>query len=463
MFGNRKRKTRPDEDEPLVPHGLIWHATAEPKPQKKAQPISQHKLEPTTRTGTTPAPQERPKKDPFGPVVQYAEVLEMARRERVAPEAKQPQQPRPAEESRAGAPPLPWWRVRNSEPPQHQTRALKPMMLSTAEVPAIPPQAPTPIALPKGVGELNKPPALVSAITPTANQISTPPAAVSPGKKNDESPPLQFGRNLPAVASSSFSTFWSRTIEALHTSGSELWTAVISGYRAVRKTGARAWQSIDFEQNAHRAATRGQKLFSAGTTRAQEWAHHSQLSLKNASCLSLAYVHRIWLKGNLALSHARVHVPTRTRSDRLALQRIQARLAAMAFSTRIFFARQLPKWEMKRSDDAIDSRLWTSMTMAAICALLALAIVSLVPRYAAKSLPSRIVSANPSANTNVAPLANIHVPIGKNASPKKARPIQERPVRKQAAARPKPHGDDEEDYVAPDTYKYYGNRSKSSR
>ena len=36
MFGNRKRKLQ-DEEESLVPHGLIWHATEEPKPEDVAK------------------------------------------------------------------------------------------------------------------------------------------------------------------------------------------------------------------------------------------------------------------------------------------------------------------------------------------------------------------------------------------------------------------------------------------
>ena len=56
MFGNRKRKPQ-DNEESLVPHGLIWHATAEPPPE-----------EPT------------PKGDSLGHTVQFAEMIEQARR-----------------------------------------------------------------------------------------------------------------------------------------------------------------------------------------------------------------------------------------------------------------------------------------------------------------------------------------------------------------------------------------------
>src|SRR5256885_5610645 len=51
MFGNRKRKPQ-DNEESLVPHGLIWHATAEPAPED-----------------TTP------KEDSLGHTVQFAEMI----------------------------------------------------------------------------------------------------------------------------------------------------------------------------------------------------------------------------------------------------------------------------------------------------------------------------------------------------------------------------------------------------
>src|SRR5947209_3544151 len=43
MFGKRKRKE--EEDEPLVPHGLIWHATSEPEAPQNPGPTLQ-KAEP---------------------------------------------------------------------------------------------------------------------------------------------------------------------------------------------------------------------------------------------------------------------------------------------------------------------------------------------------------------------------------------------------------------------------------
>ena len=61
MFGNRKRKHQEDE-ESLVPHGLIWHATEEP-----ATPEEAAKSE-----------------EALGYTVNYAQEIERGRREQSA-------------------------------------------------------------------------------------------------------------------------------------------------------------------------------------------------------------------------------------------------------------------------------------------------------------------------------------------------------------------------------------------
>jgi hypothetical protein len=125
------------------------------------------------------------------------------------------------------------------------------------------------------------------------------------------------------------------------------------------------------------------------------------------------------------------------------------------------------QWKMKRERVAIDSRFWTSMTLAAISALIVLGIVSVVPNYAAKSLPSRILGPNSSINANVAaPVVLAAPPQTSNAAAKKIvnpKLAQAKPASPKTAVSPKAHRPAEDDYVAPDTYKYYGNGSKRSR
>jgi hypothetical protein len=119
---------------------------------------------------------------------------------------------------------------------------------------------------------------------------------------------------------------------------------------------------------------------------------------------------------------------------------------------------------------AIDSRFWPSMTMAAIVAIIALVIVSLVPRYAAKSLPSRLMNTNPSVNANVStPVAANPAPVHRAGAPVRKTATGTQTTAKNNSANanpaegtnPKPKHVVHDDYVAPNTYKYYG--SKSSR
>ena len=123
---------------------------------------------------------------------------------------------------------------------------------------------------------------------------------------------------------------------------------------------------------------------------------------------------------------------------------------------------------------AIDSRFWASMTMAAIAAIIALVIVSVVPHFAAKSLPSRLLNTNPSVSANVAAPINVNpAPVHKaDALARKAATGAQTTGSKidlaktnsaKLATNPKPKHAVHDDYVAPNTYKYYGTGSKSSR
>jgi hypothetical protein len=150
-------------------------------------------------------------------------------------------------------------------------------------------------------------------------------------------------------------------------------------------------------------------------------------------------------------------------------------LASSALQARIITAQQLSAWRLRRERMAIDSRFWPSMTMAAIVAIIALIIVSLVPRYAAKSLPSRLLNTNPSVDANIAtPVAASPAPvhragalarktaIGTQTTASKTDSAKTNSAKVETnSAKPKHVVHD--DYVAPNTYKYYGSGSKSSR
>jgi hypothetical protein len=106
------------------------------------------------------------------------------------------------------------------------------------------------------------------------------------------------------------------------------------------------------------------------------------------------------------------------------------------------------------------------MTLSAIVALIALAIVSLVPRYAAKSLPSKILNTNSTLSASEAAPAAAPLPYADKTAARKTKstqPAQAKTASTAAATPAKPRRQSNDDYVAPDSYKYYGNGSKTSR
>src|SRR4051812_14955786 len=106
MFGNRKRKLE-DEEESLVPHGLIWHATAEPSPEevKKSE-------------------------EALGYTINYAQEIERVRRQQSAQSVEQAQHvASQASPEKSAA--VPWWRVERAEAPvDRPISKLTPMPLS---------------------------------------------------------------------------------------------------------------------------------------------------------------------------------------------------------------------------------------------------------------------------------------------------------------------------------------------
>jgi cytoskeletal protein RodZ len=151
-------------------------------------------------------------------------------------------------------------------------------------------------------------------------------------------------------------------------------------------------------------------------------------------------------------------------------------LADSALQARHITAEQLAAWRMRRERMAIDSRFWASMSMAAIAAIIALVIVSVVPHYAAKSLPSKLLNTNPSVDANVAapiaatprPVHEVDAPVRKAAATSgtqgtASKSDSAKADSSNAAANPKPRHMVQDDYVAPNTYKYYGSGSKGSR
>lgn len=461
MFGNRKRQ-RQDDEESLVPHGLIWHATAEPAREENA---------------TTD--------DSLGHTAQFAQLLEQTRRPQPAPE-KVDLQAAP-QESSAEAAPLPWWRLQRSQPEPNPLVTVKPAPFPLSEY------GPTPIrtkAPQPGVPQVQSSSVRLSQVlapethlspvpqprvaevpavkiakapitqVPATPQVQAPQFSKPQGPKS-ETPALTAKRSADALLQSL--GWWLRTI------GQVAWRSILSTGEKISGSWLRISRSLELRETVLRAGKRGQDLFIGGVAQTSRYAQTAGSSLAAFSQQRMARLRRMSARINSTSTTATTTV-LRPANTQPSSSRVRVLLAASGSQAKVLLAEQRAKWNTRRDNLAIDSRFWRSMTMAAIAALITLAIVSLVPQYAAKSLPSRIQNTNPSVNTSaVAPAVLVTPTAEKTPAPKTATPkiAQEKPAAKlvstKSGAPPKAHRTADDDYVAPDTYKYYGHGSKASR
>jgi hypothetical protein len=484
MFGNRKRKVE-DDQESLVPHGLVWHATAEPAAEDK---------------------------DSLEHTVQYAQGIERARRPQLAPEPEHASEV--AQTPNEASAPLPWWRVQRAEPEPDRPISKPTLLPLSAYAPTLPVE---PNLEPPRVTQFEAPriqSTLVKAtqIQPTQIQpIQVQPAPVQPIQIQPTQvpearaaqilqipvPPVQEPRiQLPQAPSliksqvdkpqvqtaevndaapvvpkiSRNAEILLRSISRLQSSGRTAWLAAVSASARVRRRWQDASQSMELRQGVVRAGKRGQSLMRDGITRINRYAQTTGSVVSALTRTSLARLQQTSATVSSASTAGTTDVvrPTNTQPSSPSMAR--TRLATSASQAKVFAAQRLSEWKMKRDGMAIDSRFWSSMTLSAIAALIVLAIVSMVPHYAAKSLPSQILNTNPSVSASVAVPVTAPAPHAEKTSPRKTsntQPAQEKPVSRKAAATPattpKPRRAADDDYVAPNTYKYYGNGSKASR
>lgn len=144
--------------------------------------------------------------------------------------------------------------------------------------------------------------------------------------------------------------------------------------------------------------------------------------------------------------------------------RLRIRLAGLPLQMRIAIARAKLEWQLGHESVSRDSRLWSSVALGALAALLVMGLFSMARHLAQASLPSNRVSANSSReatesarSASILPrtLATAKAPVKKavrRMSPENSAP-------KTAAAKPQVRRSSDSDYVAKDTYVYYGSRA----
>jgi hypothetical protein len=160
-------------------------------------------------------------------------------------------------------------------------------------------------------------------------------------------------------------------------------------------------------------------------------------------------------------------------AQRVRNRRVRIRIVRSARAQALIQRSKLV-WAGRRDAVRRDPRLWTSLAMAALSALLTLGLISAVRPYSpglnssnktSRSEPSPIQPASLIApQTALASTRQTGKPFRNNAAVQKPTPAKPSPVAttskpKQATSRV--HHNDDEDYIAPNSYHYYGSSGKS--
>jgi len=478
MFGNHKRKLQ-DDEESLVPHGLVWHATAEPTPEEVAK-----------------------SEEALGYTVNYAQEIERARREQTKDSSEQG----PAAVSQvppAGPAVIPWWRMEQPEPAVKRPPSKPAPMPLSAYIPTpIEPTIESRRASRIESTQVRPTPAQpVEVQSISAAPFTVQPFQTLPTAAPNESPSQTFQPSTARVKGSMALAAQVNTLpttpkpqveDRLIPRSSEITDALALAFSRIRAAGKAAWlsvaslsskaaqrgqqtlQSFELHEALNRAGHQGQNLMRGGIAKSSQYARTTGSAVGAFSRAGISRVQQISARVRTASATSSGDVVRPANSQPSTPSRVRLALTASALQARIIAARQLSSWRLRRERMAIDSRFWASMTMAAIAAIIALVIVSVVPHYAAKSLPSRMLNTNPSVNANVvapiaaapaqksvAPIRKTTTANGTQASPAKTNLAKANSAK--ASASPKPKHVVQDDYVAPNTYKYYGTGSKASR
>jgi hypothetical protein len=426
MFAWRKRKE--SHDQPLVPHGLIWQATDEPESVEEAGSAEPQVL---------PEPIEMPLRSEVRPQGQPAKtgsgagnlsissqpVLGPVKLGAISPPISWPS-PKTASVIRRTPPPI------SENQPSNSDEELK-------APPKRPPQA--------------VPPEAVASEQHSKLEIVEPPTQRKPrdGK-------LSFAPVTRGVAS--FSHFAGAAFDA---------TA-----RSVREGGRRAvvtYESLKVQEQMRRARHAAEKYVKhgvAGTRSAgkgiQSWGASCKPSIARAGSAAASFSSR-----TLGACLARSADITR----RVRAQKFHVRIARSGLA-QTFIQRSRMALSARQQAFRRNARLWTSLSMAALSALLTLGVISVVSHQAPADSSKRSATRSSAPATQgvspaglIAPetaLASTHKSsstVPAKSSTQSAPAVATRDSHPSPAAR-RAHRNADEDYVAPNTYRYYGNSGK---
>lgn len=388
-----RRRARRDDDEPLVPHGLVWQATDKPPSEPEPSGEQAHATRPQAR-----------------------------------PDGVRPKPPLPAV---------------SVEP---RPTAARPFLVRFQSTPEWrPPASPVPRPLPE--------------------QSSSEKFAGFAGLRTAAVRLVRFLRSQGLVvraATMRYSVVAARSCERL---GSTIGRTV--------RNGAVSFQSEEFKAKLRTVIRREEWTMRAAFDRAASYAR--DFLTRTSPVLQARWTEiQSWYRRSLT-RRVRIRIQFPAFGDGWDAEAARSRFRDLGPRSRILLARARTQWALKRFEK--DSRVWMSMTLGALCALAALGFVSTVRHFATRALPSNQIlrergparvttrqldTEHPKATSQPAELSK-----SKAASPREeslgVEQVSERkpvPVQK---PRSRAQRNEEDDYVAKDTYVYYGTEGAPSQ
>jgi len=198
-------------------------------------------------------------------------------------------------------------------------------------------------------------------------------------------------------------------------------------------------------------------------------ANHAIVLFRNWSTQAAISLERLKNASPQRLEEMRTQSALTEKTAR-ARVRLRIQLAGAPLRARIALARASSEWDLRREFLSRNSRLWTSLALSALSAVAIMGIFSTARHYANASLPSN--RAATVSSTKNADTATTVVPVSAKA-PRRASDVQTSEPRSTSMkppptqhkiqhtaipARHRVHRNEDEDYVAKDTYVYYGRR-----
>jgi len=435
MFGRRKHS--PQEDEPLVPHGLIWQATDEPEAVTE-QPAGMN---------SSAVPIEKP-------VRQAVPGLEMPKRQPESnTEASTPlRTDLPSHTLGAISPPIPWPSPKTASVIRRSQHADTDQPTSAPPTKFVNPPLQNPIAntrpwpkptetSPQLPNEKSAPTKSPQVLHREIEVIELEGADEAPEKSARRTAILQPALSRIAIGVGEIGQTMARVLARMQRG----WSATAPRLQAfVNRT----------QPFARKCASGAASGFRLGSQRLRSSLTSTVPPVVNGLARA-----RTFSSSTFAESQTRaVEFARRVRNQRIRI-RISKSARVQDLILRSRMALTAHKERFRR-----DQRLWTSMAMAGLSALLTLAVISGVSHYAPgadasrKDLPTATQSSNPSAviAPNIKrskPAAGVSRSHHVQISHAKPAPTHNRP---RTVAHRVRRSNEEADYVAPDTYHYYG-------